>query len=91
MTQAPLNFDGPTFSAALDGERLTTQFHRVEHALSDGRWWTLRDLQQAVGGSEAGISARLRDLRKQRFGGRTVERRRVSGGLWEYRLVRGNG
>ena len=44
-------------------------------------------LSPMVGGSEAGISARLRDLRKPRFGGYTVERRRVDGGLFEYRIL----
>jgi hypothetical protein len=41
-----------------------------------------------VRATETGISARLRDLRKPKFGGYTVEiRRRSDGGLWEYRLV----
>jgi hypothetical protein len=38
--------------------------------------------------TETGISARLRDLRKPKFGGYVVEsKRRYDGGLWEYRLV----
>ncbi len=38
--------------------------------------------------TETGISARLRDLRKPKFGGYVVEsKRRFDGGLWEYRLV----
>lgn len=51
-----------------------------------GGWWSLRELHNLAGGSEAGISARLRDLRKPRFGGYQVERRRVEGGLFEYRI-----
>jgi hypothetical protein len=54
----------------------------------DGTWRTLEGIRSTVGGSEAGISARLRDLRKPRFGGYGVERRRVSGGLFEYRVLR---
>ena len=38
--------------------------------------------------SETGISARLRDLRKTKFGGYNVEsRRRGVGGLWEFRVA----
>jgi len=34
-----------------------------------------------------GISARLRDLRKAKFGDRKVERRKAKPGLYEYRLL----
>jgi hypothetical protein len=58
--------------------------------MSDGAWRTLEEIRSRVGGSEAAISARLRDLRKDKFGGHIVESRRRgdgSRGLWEYRLV----
>ncbi len=86
-------FSGATFDPALDGERLNTQLNRVYDVLRDHEWWTLRELvnvlyaDYGIRASEAGVSARLRDLRKPRFGGHTIERRRVSGGLWAYRLV----
>jgi len=86
MTQQPLNFDGPTFDRALDGARLTGQLHRVLAVMRDGRWRTLREIAALVRGSEAGVSARLRDLRKARFGAHVVERRRRFGGLFEYRV-----
>jgi len=79
-------FDGVTFDQAEDGPRLTTQLDRVRELMSDGRWHSLRWLADAVGGSEAGVSARIRDLRKVRFGARTVDRKRIDGGLWMYRL-----
>ena len=79
-------FDGITFDEAQDGPRLTTQLDRVRELMSDGRWHSLRWLADAVGGSEAGVSARIRDLRKVRFGARTVDRKRIDGGLWVYRL-----
>ncbi len=96
MTQAALNFDAPrafdgsTFSAPLDGKRLSTQFERVRELMSDHAWRTLAEIQAAAGGTEASISARLRDLRKVRFGRHTVERRRRGDprrGLHEYRLA----
>ena len=79
--------DGDTFDAALDGSRLNTQLARVTELMRDGTWRTLAEIQRVVGGSEASVSARLRDLRKPRFGAWTVGRRRVAAlGLWEYRL-----
>lgn len=83
------SFDGDTYDHAKDGDRLTGQLEAVHETLLAGGWWTLSDIQGAIGkGSEAGISARIRDLRKPKFGGHEVERRRCAEpGLWEYRLV----
>ena len=80
-------FDGDTYEPALDGPRLTTQFRRVFAFMSDQRWHTLAELALAVAGSEAAVSARLRDLRKPRFGGYLVNRRRLENGLHEYQLI----
>lgn len=79
-------FDGPDVSEA-DRERLNSQLWRVYRLMRDGGWRTLAEIARAVEGSEAGVSARLRDLRKERFGSHGVERRRVAGGLWEYRCL----
>ena len=90
MTQTVMNFDGPTFSPQYDVERLTSQLAKVYALMRDGRWRTLGEIADSVGGSEAGVSARLRDFRKERFGGHSVERRRrgePSDGLFEYRLI----
>ena len=56
-------------------------------AIRDGGWYSLSDVAAITGDPEAAVSARLRDFRKARFGGHVVERRRVSGGLFEYRLI----
>jgi len=87
MTQQALIFDGPTFEPARDGERLTIQLERVRSIVSDGRWITLAQLARRAGGSEASVSARLRDLRKFRHGSHTIERRYVENGVWEYRMA----
>jgi hypothetical protein len=80
-------FDGATYDERRDEARLSRQLDRVLECLKRGGWWTLRDLAREAGGSEAGCSARLRDLRKVRNGSHTIERRRVSNsGLWEYRI-----
>ena len=58
---------------------------RVADFMADGEWRTLDQIRARVGGTEAGVSARLRDLRKPKFGSRIVERRRHEG-RQEYRL-----
>lgn len=80
-------FDGATYEPRLDLIRLNTQLGRVKHLMIDGRWRTLRSIAAQTGGSEASVSARLRDLRKPRNGGYNVERRRVADGLFEYRIA----
>lgn len=85
-----LTFDGKTYQAELDLERLASSLDRVKALMRDGRWRSLSEIAQRCGCSEAGASARLRDLRKPRFGRYTVERRRrgdPKAGLWEYRLL----
>jgi hypothetical protein len=54
--------------------------------MADGNWRTLGQIAALVGGSEASVSARLRDLRKKRFGGYDIERKHVGDGLWSYRM-----
>jgi hypothetical protein len=95
MTQVAFDFDNPvvhtfdgiTYEESLDKHRLNCQLRKVFDFMRDSKWYTLREIALAVGGSESGVSARLRDFRKPRFGGHTVERRRVDGGLFQYRLV----
>lgn len=79
----------PTYSGDLDGERLTSQLDAVLALMGDGQWRTLSQIKAAIGrGSEAGLSARLREIRNSRRG--VVERRRrgdPKAGLHEYRMV----
>jgi hypothetical protein len=78
------------FDGASDGQtRLTAQIEVVRVILSDHKWHTLVDLQTRMPHtSDASISARIRDLRKPRFGGHVITSRRVQGGggTYEYRL-----
>ena len=87
MTTPALLFDGATFDPAQDAERLTSQLERVRDLMLDGRWRTLKQITRAVRGSEAGVSARLRDLRKSRFGGFTVNHQHLGGGVWVYQVI----
>lgn len=50
---------------------------------------SIAELAERIGCTEAAASARVRDLRKARFGAHRVERRRVEGGLFVYKLVTG--
>lgn len=82
-----MHFDGVTFQLDRDGRRLAMQQNRIRALMRDGAWRTLSQISQATDDPEASVSARLRDLRKPRFGSNTVERRFVSRGLFEYRLI----
>lgn len=94
MTQGRFDFNrstgfaGPCFDPALDGTRLKRQLGRVYNVMKAGGWWTLRDIAKVSGDPEASVSAQLRHLRKPKFGGYTVDRRRATNGdgMWEYRL-----
>ena len=86
------HFDGATYDRQHDQQRLTTQLERVLALMLDGRYRTLAEIRHELGtGSEASISARLRDLRKIRFGAWIVDRR-LRGprnrGLFEYAIRR---
>ncbi len=91
--QSSLNFDGTTFVSELDHARLAELWKKVKSLMIDGRWRTLGEISSAIGAkSEPSVSARLRDLRKSKFGGFTVDRRRrgdPGSGLFEYRVTKG--
>lgn len=83
-------FHGDTFDPALDLIRLTTQLERVKALMSDQRWRSLQQIAQLVGGTEASVSARLRDLRKASYGSFQVERKRQGDprrGFFVYRVL----
>ena len=79
-------FDGKTYEVKEDHARLKGQLWRVFQLMSDGKWRTLSEIAEDAQGSEAACSARLRDLRKEKYGSREIERQRVDGGLWRYRM-----
>jgi hypothetical protein len=87
MVANPPDFDGETYDRERDYGRLVSQLHRVQAIMADGNWHTLDELAGKTGGSPAAVSARLRDLRKPKFGGHEVIRRYLGNGLWEYRYV----
>ncbi len=82
-----MRFDGETYEHARDCVRLTGQLLRVWDVMSDGKFRTLAAISKETGDTEASISARLRDFRKQRFGSHEIEREHIVGGLYQYKLI----
>jgi hypothetical protein len=58
--------------------------------MRDGRWRTLDQISAYAGGSVASVSARLRDLRKPKYGSLNVERQYLTEGCWSYRVTPGD-
>lgn len=72
-----------------DHARIARQRRAVFLLMRDAVWRTLAHISESTAFPEASVSARLRDFRKEKYGGHTVDRRRVrpGSGLWEYRLL----
>ena len=90
------DFDGVTYEPKFDATRLRGEMARVYNVMKDHQWHTLREIWERIlfhhakSDSEAGISARLRDLRKAKFGSHMVNRRRrgdAKRGIFEYQLL----
>ncbi len=86
-------FNGDTYEPKFDATRLRGEMARVYNIIKDHQWRTLYEIHLATGvhgDPEASISARLRDLRKAKFGSHTVNRRRRGDpkrGIFEYQLL----
>ena len=52
-----------------------SRFQSVWRVMADGNWHTLKEISEKSGYSEASVSAQLRDYRKTRYGGHTVDMR----------------
>lgn len=80
------SFDGETYVPELDRTRLKAQLVRVRELMRDGRKRSLAEIAAVTGDPESSVGARLRDLRKAKFGMWTVTKTRRSQGTWEYWL-----
>jgi hypothetical protein len=79
-------FDGRTYEPERDYVRHSGQLKRVYNLMQDGQWRTLDHVVARTGGTVASASARLRDLRKAKYGAFEVKRRHIERGLFEYRV-----
>ncbi len=87
MNQGELRFDGATYDHGRDSSRLGDQMAAVFDLMKDGQPRTLAQISSIVSAPEASVSARLRDLRKPRFGGYQIDREHISRGLFRYRMA----
>ena len=78
---------GPCYDEQTDGNRLRKQHEVIREYMLHRSWQTLQEIATATGFPEASVSAQLRHLRKQRFGGYRVEKQRRTEGTWEYRVL----
>lgn len=88
-TKTLLRFNGPAYIESLDQHRLTNQNEIIKSLMIDGEWRTLSEIESITRFPQSSISAQLRHLRKERFGGYVVNKRRRgerSNGLFEYRI-----
>ena len=78
---------GPAFEEKVDGKRIRTQMDTIRSYMLQAGWQILAEIAEATDVPPASASAQLRHLRKTRFGGYDVrKRRRGDGGTWEYRV-----
>lgn len=79
---------GPTYQVSIDGARLLKQHEVIRDLMLDGVWRTLAEIEGLTGYPQASISAQLRHLRKDSFGGFMVYKRRRMpwSGLYEYQV-----
>lgn len=91
MTTKERKFDGDTYDAAQDEARLESALERTVAVMRSGHWFSLERLAREVGCTEAGASARIRDLRKPRFaqkyGVKEVRSQRAEGSWWLYQVL----
>lgn len=92
LLDLPVRFDSGVTLTPEDHVRLGAQIARVKAVLETGRWYTVPDLQDAiwehfrVRDPENSLQAQIRNLRKPKHGGHTIERKR-EGNCWYFRLM----
>lgn len=88
------HFSGQTYSPELDHARLSTALGRVYTVLADEKWHTLKEIAEKARTSEAGCSARIRNLRETQwqriYKVAAVHSERLTASVWRYRIVLGD-
>lgn len=81
-------YEGPV-DPMIDFDRLQGQTKRIHDLMIDGVWRTLAEIEAITGYPQASVSAQLRHLKKSRFGGHILTKRRryENKGVWEYELL----
>ncbi len=81
------DFDGDDYVSERDKPRLTLQIHQVRMYMEGARWLSVKEISAELNHPEPSVSAQIRNLRKEKFGSRIVERRYQGNGLYEFRLM----
>lgn len=84
------HFNGSSYCPELDHSRLANQHEIIKDIMLDEHWRTLSEIENMTGFPQSSISAQLRHLKKNRFGGFRLEKQRRgdrSKGLFEYRVL----
>lgn len=87
-TFTSMRFDGTDLKPH-DHTRLGPQLLRVKAVLLDYKWHTVVEIAESTGDPETSVSAQIRNLRKPRFGGHVIEKRRDWPGLYEFKMEEG--
>ena len=92
MVKLGADFDGDDIVQERDKPRLTRRLSLIYNYMKDGCWCDVREVAgylaaNGMWSSETSVSANIRNLRKDKFGGYTVERVHIAGGYYRYRLV----
>jgi CRP-like cAMP-binding protein len=82
-----MRFDGADYIHSRDSKRLGTQMEQIRDFMEGKGYLTLQEIADATGNPPASVSAQLRNLRKERFGSRIIDKKYVSNGLYSYKLV----
>lgn len=82
---------GPAYDRNIDEPAIEDQRNNIKLLMINysESWFTLSEIAAILHYPEASISAQLRHLRKDKFGGYDVQKRRRTGGgyrVWEYHL-----
>ena len=82
------NFDGADYQPERDQDRLSKGFERVREFMEGKPPMSVEEIMFGAGMKSAtSTSSMIRNLRKKKFGSRTVERTYVSNGLYKYQLL----
>jgi len=85
--QHEMVFDGSDYVHERDSKRLGTQLEQIRDFMEGRGYLTLQEISDATGHPHASVSAQLRNLRKQRFGSRIIDKKYISNGLYSYKLM----
>ncbi|PCJ55047.1 MAG: hypothetical protein COA79_21155 [Planctomycetota bacterium] len=79
---------GDSYKNNLDGHRIGNLMSTIKSIMWDDNWHTLPELSDTTNAMTTSVSASIRHLRKVKFGGHNIIKRRIrSSGLWEYKLI----